>query len=123
MQTHENSKIIFNEPYAAAQSLKNLWTRLASTYGCIRVVLSAETLFIKPHWYAGWLLWVLRLDLDHAIGIARIVNIRELGMWFNRGKIEVHFRTSDGNDRILLLYLKKYLEFRRAVKKAKGSEY
>ena len=67
--------------------------------------------------------WVLRLDLDHAIGIARIVNIRELGMWFNRGKIEVHFRTSDGNDRILLLYLKKYLEFRRAVKKAKGSEY
>jgi len=34
----DNHEELFFERYAAAQSLKNVWTRLASTYGCIKVV-------------------------------------------------------------------------------------
>ena len=119
MQTNENGKIIFNEPYAAAQSLKNLWTRLASTYGCIRVVLSADTLTIQPHWYAGWILWALRLDLYHFISINKVVDVREVGRWFNRGKVEVRFRAPDGNVQIIWLYLKKDHEFMHVFEKAK----
>ena len=38
--------VLFFEHHAAAQSLKNMWTRLASTYGGIMVVLSRKNLVI-----------------------------------------------------------------------------
>ncbi len=120
MQTHDKGKILFDEPYAAAQSLKNIWTRLASTYGCIRVMLSADTLTIKPHWYAGWILWILCLDLFHQIDLNKIVEVREIGRWFNRGKVEVRYKTPEGNNRIIWLYLKKDHELKRAYDIAKG---
>ena len=44
--TMQTSEILFFEAHAAAQSLKNAWTRLASTYGCIKVLLTREKLTI-----------------------------------------------------------------------------
>jgi len=45
----DNNEVLFFERYAAAQSLKNVWTRLASTYGCIRVVpQSVRNIFLTP---------------------------------------------------------------------------
>ena len=113
----EKIEVLFFEPYAAAQSLKSAWTRLASTYGCIMVVLSREMLTIKPHWFAKWLISLLRLDLCHEIPITKIRGITEMGKWFTYGKVELHFVTEDGENQKILLYLKKYREFIDMIKK------
>ena len=75
----DRNEVIFLENHAAAQSLKNAWTRLASTYGCIMVVLSRGTLTIKPHWFAGWLISPLGLDLCHETPITKIRSVTEMG--------------------------------------------
>jgi len=107
----DNDKVLFFEHYAAAQSLKSVWTRLASTYGCIMVVLSRRTLTIKPHWLAKLLISPLGLDLRHEIPITNIRGVKEVGKWLSYGKVEVHFKTVGGEDRRILLYMKKYREF------------
>jgi hypothetical protein len=112
----DGNEVLFFEPYAAAQSLKSVWTRLASTYGCIMVVLSRETLTIKPHWFAKWLISPLGLDLCHEIPITNIRGATEMGKWFSYGKVELHFVTIDGESRRILLYMKKYREFLDTVK-------
>ena len=111
-EKHVNgNEVLFSEQYAAAQSLKSFWTRLASTYGCIMVVLSREKLMIKPHWYVKWLINLLGLDLCHEIPIANIRGVVEMGKWFSYGKVELRFETVEGEDRRILLYMKKYCEF------------
>ena len=99
------------EKHAAAQSLKNGWTRLASTYGCMMVVLSEKTLTIKPHWFASWLIGLLHLDLHHEIPVASIRGVKEIGKWHSYGKVELHFQPQKDKDQKILLYLKKSGEF------------
>jgi hypothetical protein len=103
MEEHiDNNAVLFQEHYAAAQSLRSVWTRLASTYGCIMIVLSRETLTIKPHWFARWLITLLRLDLFHNIPITNIVDVRGIGEWSSYGKVELHFHTMEGEDKRVL---------------------
>jgi hypothetical protein len=112
----DSNEVMFFEYYAAAQSLKNVWTRLASTYGCIMIVLSRETLTIKPHWFAKWLISLLGLDLSHEIPITNIGGATEMGRGFNYGKVELHFVTANGENRRILLFMKKYREFLDTLK-------
>lgn len=107
----DSNEELFFEYYAAAQSLKNPWTRMAGTYGCIMAVLSRRTLTIKPHWFAKWLISPLGLDLSHKIPITNIKSVTEMGKWFSRGKVELHFVTVEGKAQRILLYMKKYREF------------
>ena len=114
----DGDDVLFFEHHAAAQSLKNVWTRLASTYGCIMVVLSRKSLVIKPHWFARWLITLLCLDLNHEIPISNIRGVMETGKWFNHGKVELRFKTVGGEERKIWLYLKKYRKFIDQVTKA-----
>jgi hypothetical protein len=114
----DNNNALFLEHHAAAQSLKNVWTRLASTYGCIMVVMSRKKLIVKPHWYASWLIKLFCLDLNHEIPITNIRRVAEMGNWFNHGKVELRFDTAGGEERKILLYLKKYREFVDKLKNA-----
>jgi len=114
----DGNEMLFFEHHAAAQSLKNAWTRLASTYGCIMVVLYRKKLMIKPHWYAKWLINLLGLDLSHEIPITHIKGVMEVGKRFSYGKLEVRFNTVTGEDRSILLYMKKDSEFIDKVKNA-----
>ena len=107
----QSNEVLFFEQHAAAQSLKSFWTRLASTYGCIMVVLTRKNLTIKPHWFARWLISLLGLDLSHEIPITNIRGVIETGKWFNYGKVELRFETPQGEDRRIWLYLKKSGEF------------
>ena len=107
----DSNEVLFYEHYAAAQSMKSVWTRLASTYGCIMVVLSRRTLTIKPHWFAKWLIRPLRLDLYHEIPVTNIRGVTVMGKWFSYGKVELHFETAEGKEQRVLLYMKKYIEF------------
>jgi len=107
----DSDKALFFEHYAAAQSLKSPWTRMASTYGCIMVVLSRKMLTIKPHWFAKWLISLLQLDLFHEIPLTRIRGVKETGRWLNYGKVELLFQTVEGKDQKILLYMKKSREF------------
>ena len=75
------------------------------------VVLSQRTLTIKPHWFAKWLIRPLGLDLCHEIPVPNIRDVTEMGKWFSYGKVELHFETSEGEGRRILLYMKKYPEF------------
>ena len=106
-----SNELLFFERHAAAQSLKNFWTRLASTYGCIMIVLSGKNLMIKPHWFAKWLITLLGLDLTHEIPIKNIRGVVEMGKWFSYRKVELRFETLAGEDRRIWLYMKKYREF------------
>ncbi len=115
-----DNEALFSEHYVAAQSLKNSWTRLASTYGCIWVALSRSTLTIRPNWYASWAIRLLALDLCHEIPIRRIRSVTETGNWFGYGKVELRFATVEGDDRRIVLYLKQYGEFVEKVRGAMG---
>jgi len=107
----DNTDVLFRENHAAAQSMKNVWTRMASTYGCMMIVLSGKTLTIKPHWFMKWLIIPLGLDLCHEIPVTQIKAVTETGKWSGYGKVEVLFKTPAGEDRKILLYLKKYHDF------------
>ena len=107
----ESNEVLFCEYYAAAQSMKSAWTRLASTYGCMMIILFRNTLMIKPHWFAKWLISLLHLDLCHEIPIANIRDVKEIGKWSRCGKVELDFQTVEGKDQKILLYMKKYREF------------
>ncbi len=98
--------------------MRSAWTRLASTHGCMLVVLSPEMLTIKPHWFAGWMITILGLDLCHEIPINSIYRAKELDRWFSRGKVEVRFVTPEREKRKVLLYLKNPGEFIDALKHA-----
>jgi hypothetical protein len=110
--------VLFFEKHAAAQSLKSFWTRLASTYGCMRVVLSRKKLTIKPHRFVRWLINLLDLDLSHEIPITHIRGVIVIGKWLRYGKVELRFETPEGEDRRIWLYLKKYVEFIDKTSKA-----
>lgn len=103
--------ILLIENYAAAQSLKNGWTRLASTYGCMMIVLSRKKLTIKPHWFAIWLISLLQLDLCHEIPLESIRKVNEIDRWYSYGIVELQFQTVKENDKKILIYMKKSTEF------------
>jgi hypothetical protein len=107
----DSNEVLFCEHYAAAQSLKNAWTRLASTYGCMMIVLSRETLLIKPHWFAKWFISLFHLDLCHEVPISSITSVTEMGKCSGYGKVELHFLTGQGEDKKILLFMKKSREF------------
>jgi hypothetical protein len=107
----DSNEVLFFEHHAAAQSLKSAWTRLASTYGCIMIVLSRKKLIIKSHWFVRWLINLLGLDLSHEIPITNIKGVIEMGTWLRYGKVELRFETIEGEDRRILLYMKKHHEF------------
>ena len=110
-QLNRINKVLFSESHAAAQSQKNGWTRLASTYGCMSITLSKDVLIIKPHYFALWMITALGLDLNHEIPITYIKNVTQTGKWFGYGMVEVDFRIDTGENRTILLYLKKDREF------------
>ena len=103
--------ILVVENYAAAQSLRNGWTRLASTYGCMMIVLSSRMLTIKPHWFASWPIRLLRLDLCHEIPLERIRSVHEIGKWLRYGIVELQVQTREGIDQGIRLYMKKSTAF------------
>lgn len=112
----DNNEALFCEHNVAAQSLKNNWTRLASTYGCMEVMLSPTSLIIKPHWFAKWMIILLRLDLCHTLPVSRVLTVSEEGNSSGYGKVELRFRAMDGSERTLWLYLKKRQEFVEKIK-------
>lgn len=105
-----NEEELFFEPSASAQSLKNFWTRMASTYKCIEVHLTREQLTIKPRWFIGWMIKLLDLDLYHVVPTDRIRTVKSAGKWFGYGKVLVKYE-SNGIDHSILLYLRKHEEF------------
>jgi hypothetical protein len=107
----KNADILLIENHAAAQSLKNWWTRLASTYGCMKIVLSRKKVTIKPHWFASWLIRLLRLDLYHEIPLESIGKVNEIGRWYSYGKVRLKFQISKERDRKIILYMKRSAEF------------
>lgn len=105
-----SGRTVFLENGAAAQSLKNRWTRMASTYQCMRITLTEQALELRPRWFASLPIALLRLDLSHRVPIAQITGVEDRGIWFGYGRIEVHFRDGDA-DRAVLLYLHQHAEF------------
>jgi hypothetical protein len=107
---------LFFEPSASAQSQKNFWTRMASTYKCIEVHLTREELIIKPRWFIGWMIRLLGLDLYHVVPTDQIQTIESTGKWFSYGKIHVKYM-QNGIDHSILLYLERHEEFLDKIRK------
>lgn len=99
-------EIIFSEDTAAARSLKSSWTRTASTYDCIQVVLSREHLIVKPRKLPGVLIRILLFDLNHVIPNHKITSVEKIGDELGYGRIRVEFSTDHGDHPGVELYLK-----------------
>ncbi|OVE72482.1 hypothetical protein BVX93_02150, partial [bacterium B13(2017)] len=67
--------IILYSIKVAAASLKNFWTKLASTPYCMQFILSKNHLIIKPRWFIGWLIKILFLDLYHVIPNEKVISL------------------------------------------------
>lgn len=102
-----DDEVLFIEHSVSAQSLKNAWTRLATANGLMKVVLTQRSLTIKPPGPAKWLIRLLGLDLSHEIPVTYIRGIEERGKWRKYGKVELHCMTIKGEDKKILLYMKK----------------
>jgi len=89
---------------------------MASTYGCISVCLYRNLLIIRPHWFLGWLIYLLGLDLFHEIPTEKLRSVEQVGKLFGYGKIEVTFVSNDLKIQKILLYLKEYEQFINQVK-------
>jgi len=112
MDTNElGEDVIFFEPTAAARSLKNSWTRMASTYDSIQVILSREHLIIKPRTMLSKLIATLQFDLNHVIPTHRITAVEPRGEYLSYRKIRVGFSTEDGEHEGVELYLRKSDDF------------
>ena len=110
MHVNMNQKSLFFESAAAAQSLKNTWTRMASTYKCMEIRLTQTQLCIKPRWFISGLIKLLGLDLHHSIATDRIRNVEARGKWFGYDKVRIRFE-KEGAEREILLYLTNAAEF------------
>ena len=73
---------MFEENYAEARSLKNNWTSLASTVGCIYVQVTDKELVVRPHKFIGWLINASDLDLKQHIDRSRITKVEKKGKAF-----------------------------------------
>jgi hypothetical protein len=106
MKTNKfGEEVIFYESNAVVQSLKNFWTRMASTYKCIQVILSQNHLIIKPHFFIGWIMYLLRLDAYHSIPINDIKFIERKGDWMGYKKLRISFTSEEGVEKDILLYV------------------
>jgi transposase len=116
-----NPNYIFSESAAAAQSQKNFWTRMSSTYRCIEVHLTKQQLIIKPQGIIGWMVKVLGFDLDHTIQTDQIITVKATGKWLDYGKVEVEFKKHK-NTRKILLYLINHQSFISTARQTFGSK-
>lgn len=105
-----NTEELFFETSASAQSLKNFWTRMASTYKCIEVHLTREQLIIRPRWFIGWMIKLLGLDLYHVLPTDQIQTVESTGKWLGYGKVHIKYK-KNGINHSILLYLNKHDEF------------
>jgi len=116
MNTSElGEEVVFFESTAAARSLKNPWTRMASTYDCIQVILSPEHLIVKPRPMLAGLIRALRLDLNHVIPTHQIAAVERTGSFLRYAKIRVNFSAEEGDLGTLMLYLRNPDEFLEQV--------
>ena len=104
------AELLFHESSAAAQSMKNFWTRMASTYKCMEIRLTPAQLSIKPRWFLHGLIKLLGLDLHHTIPTNRIRAVENRGKWLNYDKVQIRFEREEADHKILL-YLKNGNEF------------
>ncbi len=116
MKNKFDEELIFLEGNAAALSLKNGWTKLASTYGCMVVSLSQRHLIVKPRKSLDWLIKLFNLDLDHTILVGEITSIEKKGKSLGYREIRISFRNAEYQERVLLLYLRQYEKFLTAMK-------
>lgn len=107
---------LFVDHQAAARSLKNAWTRMASTYRCIQVTLYQEHLTVKSRPLIGWLISLLRLDLDHQIPLSKIEYALPVGEWDSRPIIQVRFLGDNGESNNIILYLARPAELIQHLK-------
>ncbi|NOZ84746.1 MAG: hypothetical protein GXP49_00505 [Deltaproteobacteria bacterium] len=102
----------FIEETAAAQSMKNAWTRLASTWRMIHVEIGDSNLTIRPNsWLTDLLIKTFFFDLDHCIPLKNVLSARHEGDWVNYGKVVVSFRKDSGLKQEIRLYLKDCRHF------------
>ena len=108
--------LLFQEQYAMAQSQKNGWTKSVNTWKCITVNLSATHLQVKLHGLFGLLVKPFNADLDHIIPITDIRSVEKRKNYFGYNEISVVFSLPKGDERELLLYLKRGEEFLNLLK-------
>ncbi|MCK5065380.1 MAG: hypothetical protein KAQ97_08860 [Candidatus Fermentibacteraceae bacterium] len=106
-----DGSLLFQERYAMAQSQKNPWTKMVSTWKCINVSLTSIHLHVKLHGLFGWLVKPFGADLDHVIPIIDIRSIENRKNVLGYTEISVVFDLQSGGERELLLYLKRGEEF------------
>ncbi|MBD3369276.1 hypothetical protein GF402_02815 [Candidatus Fermentibacteria bacterium] len=111
---------LYSESYVAAKSLKNAWTRMASTYGCIRVALTDRHLVVEPQGLGGLLVKMSNLDLEHRIPVGEVTSVEKRRKYFGLTEVQVAFGSSDGSPGRLLLYLRRPDEFIARLKPMAG---
>lgn len=108
--------MLFQEKYAMAESQKNAWTKMISTWKCITVSLTSTHLYVKLHGIFGWLIIPFKADLDHAIPITNIRSVEKRKNVLGYNEISIVFSLQSGGERELLLYLKRGEEFLNLLK-------
>ncbi len=103
--------MLFQEKYAMAESQKNAWTKMISTWKCITVSLTSSHLYVKLHGIFGWLIMPFGADLDHAVPVTDIRSAEKRKNVLGYDEISVVFSLQSGGEREVLIYLKRGEEF------------
>lgn len=108
--------LLFQERYAMAQSQKNIWTKMVSTWKCVEVNLSPSHLQTRLHGIFGLIVKPFLADLDHLIPVPDIVSAVNKRKYMGYDEISLVFTLPSGGKRELLVYLKRGEEFLTLLK-------
>lgn len=103
---------LHDEKFASGRSFKSAFSRLGGASNCLKIMLTAERLYVRPIF--PFQIVGPRFDLVHDIPLEAIVEVREESRFF--GEVFcIRFRLPDGSERELHLQPKQVREFRAAL--------
>ncbi len=101
----------------SARSNYSLWTKGASTAGCVYVKVTRRHLTIKCHWFLDWLINGMGLDLNHVIPLTRVLSVKKTDKphLIYKDTVFLEYRDDAGQRQSLELYMNKADEFLSSI--------
>lgn len=107
--------LIFNETGASGRSLKSWRTRWGGASNCLKVMITRDSLFIRP--FFPFLILGPDFDLVHNVPLGCIESVTPNNGAFQK-TLRIRFRLSDGSSRELDIVSRKFGELESALKAA-----
>ncbi|MEL6110358.1 MAG: hypothetical protein AAFU85_30485 [Planctomycetota bacterium] len=103
-------EILHEERWVSGCSHFSWFTKIGGARNCLRLVVTTDELWIRPHWPISW--FAAQMDLCHRIKRSSIVNAE---MEVETDAVVLRYTDGDGASRMLTLFLRRVDPFLAAI--------